>query len=193
MIAIVSLGNPGRKYDRTRHNIGFRLADKLAANLHGEFDESASLRAEYFKAGDVEIVKPMTYVNESGLVVSKVKQKYGLDHDEIWVIHDDVEIPFGEVRIKLGGGSAGHNGIKSIDEAIGPEYWRIRVGVGRPPAGEPKFAELSDYVLAPFTEEEEKQLGAVIDRVVSHLIQSINEQKLHPGSFNCLSAGQAQK
>ncbi|QQG50026.1 MAG: aminoacyl-tRNA hydrolase [Candidatus Berkelbacteria bacterium] len=180
MKAIIGLGNPGRKYDRTRHNIGFRIVEALVHKLHGEFNEGGYIPAQYFKSGDVEILKPLTYVNESGVVANKIKQKHGLDHEDIWVIHDDVEIPFGEVRVKLGGSSGGHNGIKSIDEAIGPEYWRIRVGVGR----DAKFVELADYVLAPFTEEEEKELGSVIDRVVSYLIQSIDEQNLSAITFN---------
>jgi len=180
MILMVGLGNPGKKYEKTRHNIGFRVIEALADKLGLEFTESKSVPALYAWAGQTELIKPLTYVNESGQAVVGASRKHHLEPDDIWVIHDDVEVPFGEVRVKQGGTSGGHNGIKSIDEAVGSDYWRIRVGVGR----DANFRELSDYVLASFTKEEEAELPSIIDRTVSHLIQSVDEQKLTPITFN---------
>ncbi len=174
--AIIGIGNPGGKYVNTRHNIGFRVVEALSAALGGQHwqDDRGVEYATYLDRHFV-LVKPKSYVNETGQAIAGWLKYSPAEPEHLWVIHDDVEVPFGEIRIKQGGTSGGHNGIKSLDEAIGPDYWRVRFGVGR---GGSSSNSLSDFVLAPFTAEEENELPAIIDRVVSYLIQSIDEQNL---------------
>ncbi|OGD60999.1 aminoacyl-tRNA hydrolase [Candidatus Berkelbacteria bacterium RIFCSPLOWO2_01_FULL_50_28] len=181
MIVIVGLGNPGQKYDKSRHNLGFVTIGATTNKLELELKKSKFTSTMYARGDDFELIAPLTYVNESGLAVAKVQQKHGVDINDIWVIHDDTEIPFGEVRVKRGGTSGGHNGIKSIDEAIGTDYWRIRVGVGRPENHE---YDLADYVLAEFSAEESKLIPAIVDRVSDFLVQSIHNKELSAQTFN---------
>jgi PTH1 family peptidyl-tRNA hydrolase len=174
--AIIGIGNPGLKYANTRHNIGFRVLEALRSALGGHSwqDDKGIEYASYLDRHFL-LIKPKAYVNETGEAIGQWLKYSPAQPEHLWVIHDDVEVPFGEIRIKQGGGSGGHNGIKSLDEAIGPDYWRIRIGVGR---GQASAADLADYVLAPFTAFEEKELPSIIDRAVSYLIQSIDEQNL---------------
>lgn len=180
--AIIGLGNPGQKYASTRHNVGFRIVEALRTALGNQpwHDEKAIEYASYLDKQFL-LVKPKCYMNETGEAVSGWLKYSPVQIEHLWVVHDDVEVPFGEIRIKQGGSSAGHNGIKSLDEAIGTEYWRIRVGVGR---GDTHADELADYVLAPFNETQEEELPAIIDRAVSYLIQSIDEQNLVPTTIH---------
>lgn len=180
MINIICLGNPEKKYELTRHNIGFRIADRLAEAWNVEFTNDKYMSSEVAKGAKVSIFKPSTYVNNSGVVAAKLKEKRNVELNDIWVVHDEVEIPFGEIRVKQGGASGGHNGIKSIDEAIGADYWRVRIGVGR----DERFKELSDFVLSPFTESEETELPEIIDQAVSYLIQSLEDKEIKPITFN---------
>ncbi len=174
--AIIGIGNPGSKYAQTRHNIGFQVVETLRVALgsHAWQDDKGIEYAPYLDRHFI-LIKPKAYVNESGEAIGQWLKYSPAQPEHLWVIHDDVEIPFGEVRVKQGGTSGGHNGIKSLDEVIGTDYWRIRVGVGR---GGATAEDLANYVLAPFTADEEKELPAIIDRVVSYLIQSIDEQNL---------------
>ncbi len=174
--AIIGIGNPGSKYSNTRHNIGFRVIDALRVALgsHPWQDDRGIEFASYLEHHFL-LIKPKAYVNETGEVIGQWLKYSPATAEHLWVIHDDVEIPFGEIRIKQGGTSGGHNGIKSLDEVIGVDYWRVRIGVGR---GKATAENLADYVLAPFTAEEEQELPNIIDRAVSHLIQSIDEQSL---------------
>ncbi len=181
MIAIVGLGNPGQKYNNNRHNLGLFLIGKLATKLNLELKESKHIPAMYARTDDFELIAPITYVNQSGSAVAKVQQKDLIDNNDIWVVHDDTEIVFGEIRVKNGGTSGGHNGIKSIDEAIGPDYWRIRIGVGRP---ENRQYDLADYVLSDFSTEEASALPSIIDRATDLLVQSLQDQKLQPITLN---------
>ncbi|MEK7171259.1 MAG: aminoacyl-tRNA hydrolase [Patescibacteria group bacterium] len=181
MILIIGLGNPGQKYDKNRHNLGFLTIGVLANRLELESKEDKYMLAMVAKGGEYELIAPLTYVNESGLAVVKVQQKHQIELNDIWVVHDDTEIPFGEVRVKRGGTSGGHNGIKSIDEAIGTDYWRIRIGVGRP---ENRQFDLADYVLSDFTPEEAGELPLIIDRVTGFLVQSLKDKQLQPTTFN---------
>lgn len=182
MIAIVGLGNPGKKYDNNRHNVGFLTMGTLADKLEVKLQESKNHPAlMYAKATDCELIVPLTYVNNSGEAVAKVQQKHEVEINDIWVVHDDTEFPFGEVRIKRGGTSGGHNGIKSIDEAIGTDYWRIRIGVGRP---ENRQFDLADYVLSDFTPEEQKILPSIIDQVTDYLVQSLKDKQIEAITFN---------
>lgn len=179
MITIVGLGNPGERYDGTRHNIGYQVVATLAHRLgettwsHQKHLLHSEVVNAHFRGEKIQLIKPGTYMNESGLVISALLEKHGLDLERLWVIHDDTEFPFGEVRVKHGGTSGGHNGIKSIDDEIGSEYWRIRIGVGRP---ESKDHDLSEYVLGKFTTEERELVSLVVDRVVSYLIKSMEDE-----------------
>ena len=181
MIAVFGLGNPGSNYDNTRHNIGFRVIGRTAAKLGLELKESKNTPAMYARTDDYELIAPLTYVNNSGEAVTKVCQKHNVNLGDIWVVHDDTEITFGEMRVKRGGTSGGHNGIKSIDEAIGSDYWRIRVGVGRP---ENRNFDLAAYVLSNFSAEEKEHLPKIIDRVTDFLVQSLKDKQLQPITFN---------
>ena len=130
MILIVGLGNPGDEYKNTRHNVGFMLIDELISG--GGFDAVGSLskfKGELYKKGSLLLLKPQTFMNLSGNSVKAVKDFY--KPELIIVIHDDIDLKFGAMKFKFGGSSGGHNGIKSIDNLIGNEYERIRIGVGR--------------------------------------------------------------
>ena len=129
MILIVGLGNPGDEYKNTRHNVGFMLIDELISG--GGFDAvgSSKFKGELFKKGSLLLLKPQTFMNLSGNSVKAVKDFY--KPERIIVIHDDIDLKFGAMKFKFGGSSGGHNGIKSIDNLIGNEYERIRIGVGR--------------------------------------------------------------
>lgn len=181
MILIIGLGNPGQKYDNNRHNLGFVTIGVLTKRLELELKEDKYMPAMVAKSEEYELIAPLTYVNESGTALAKVQKKHEVDPSDIWVVHDDTEIPFGEVRVKRGGTSGGHNGIKSIDEAIGTDYWRIRVGVGRP---ENRNYDLADYVLSDFTPEEAGELPSIIDRVADFLVQSLKDKQLQLITFN---------
>lgn len=150
MVLVVGLGNPGKKYDRTRHNAGFHVVDAFA-DAHGSppFREKFSaLVAKACVAGaDCTLLKPQTYMNLSGESVQPAQAFLKVALADIIVIHDELDIPFGEIRIKVGGGSAGHNGLKSLTQRLGSaEYVRVRVGIGRAPAG--FQGDVADWVLA---------------------------------------------
>lgn len=163
---IVGLGNPGSDYATTRHNIGFMVIDELVKKFNasnvtssaflGECykfqNTSASLKNTHISLENHFLLKPLTYMNLSGNSVIKVKNFYKVE--KTVVIHDDLDLPFGALRFKEGGGHGGHNGLKSIDANIGREYIRVRMGIGKP---EHK-GEVSSYVLSKFSCEEESQL-----------------------------------
>ncbi|CUU68787.1 aminoacyl-tRNA hydrolase [Campylobacter hyointestinalis] len=167
MTLVVGLGNIGKEYENTRHNVGFMLADLLL--FDGGFTDvsSAKFKGELFKKGSQLIAKPTTFMNASGLCVKPINDFYKPDH--IIVIHDDLDIPFGSVRFKNGGSSGGHNGIKSIDSLIGNDYDRVRIGIGRTKGG------VISYVLGEFTQEEKvvlKEILAHCKEAVLRLIQT---------------------
>lgn len=159
---IVGLGNPGSTYASTRHNIGFMVIDALNRRLSTQEISKKSFEGELFKTSSHFFLKPQTYMNLSGRSVLAVKQFYKIDMPI--VIHDDLDLPFGAIRFKIGGGHGGHNGLKSIDAAIGKEYIRVRMGIGRP-----KYGSVSDYVLGKFTETEMAHLDDWIDRIIKAL------------------------
>ena len=149
---IVGLGNPGPNYEKTRHNIGFMVIDKLIKKTNAQKAGSSSFKGELFKFSNHFLLKPLTFMNLSGESIGAVKSFYKID--EVVVIHDDLDLPFGTLRFKRGGGRGGHNGLKSADEKISKEYIRIRMGIGKP---EHK-GEVASFVLSPFSQEEEKHL-----------------------------------
>jgi peptidyl-tRNA hydrolase, PTH1 family len=160
---IVGLGNPGPGYAGNRHNAGYMVADELAARIGGRFraGKFRSVIAEGRLEGTpVTIAKPLTYMNESGGPVAGLRGYYHLDPPHIVVIHDELDLPFGTVRLKLGGGDNGHNGLRSVSAALGTrEYYRVRVGIGRPPGRMDPAA----FVLRDFSAAERKELPFLID------------------------------
>ncbi len=161
---IVGLGNPGPKYAGNRHNAGFMVADELAARVGGQF-RPARYRAVALDgrlAGfPVTVIKPLSYMNESGGSVAGFRGYYHVPPERIVVIHDELDIPFGTVRLKLGGGDNGHNGLRSVSAALGSrDYYRVRVGIGRPPGR----MDPADFVLRDFRPEERKELPFIVNR-----------------------------
>jgi PTH1 family peptidyl-tRNA hydrolase len=158
---IVGLGNPGREYERTRHNVGFAVVEELARRwelpkpkdrFKGKLSEGV-VRVHGERAAQVALLQPLTFMNDSGRSVGPARGSYKLELERVLVVHDEIDLPFGEVRTRLGGGLAGHNGLKSMRRELGGEaFWRVRVGVGRPPASDPET--VSSYVLSRFRESE---------------------------------------
>jgi PTH1 family peptidyl-tRNA hydrolase len=161
---IAGLGNPGPAYAANRHNAGYLTADVLAARAGARFKAGKfrSLAAEGRLAGQsVTIIKPLTFMNESGGPVTGVSGFYRLGPEQLVVIHDELDLPFGTVRLKLGGGDNGHNGLRSVTAHLGTrEYYRVRIGIGRPPGRMDPAA----YVLRDFSTAERKELPFVLDR-----------------------------
>lgn len=169
--AVVGLGNPGSKYYKTRHSIGFRIVDELVNQRFGNWQdgpkqELAQVRFQgemYDNSSPlVYIIKPQTFMNSSGQVMPFL-QKKGIKAEEILVIHDELEKPFKHISLHKGGGAKGHNGLRSIIEMIGKEFWRLRFGVGRPAERD----EVGDFVLTPFSREEESEMPFLIEQAVS--------------------------
>ncbi|MDR1696777.1 MAG: aminoacyl-tRNA hydrolase [Rickettsiales bacterium] len=171
MKLIVGLGNPGTKYNGTRHNVGFAAVDYLAG---GDAVWKSAHDALVAKEGDTLFAKPQTFMNLSGGAVRAIMAFYKIPLENVTVIHDDMDLPVGTVREKVGGGSAGHNGIKSIDAAVGNDYRRIRIGVGRPENAPPtadaepplKRGGHIDWVLGKFTPDEKSEITRVIESIV---------------------------
>lgn len=159
---IVGLGNPGPEYERTRHNAGFLTIDLLAENLRATYwKDSCGAKVAVVRFGDDELVlaKPQTFMNLSGSSVKRLIDEFGATVAETIVIHDDIDLPAGAVRVKRGGGHGGHNGLRSLHEKLGTdEYLRVRVGVGRPPGR----MDAADFVLQPLKGETLEDFEATI-------------------------------
>jgi len=168
---IVGLGNPGPSYKQTRHNIGFMVIDELVNRQNAQKLSSASFNAELFKFSNHFLLKPLTFMNLSGNSIVAVKKFYKLD--EVVVIHDDLDLPFGTLRFKKGGGNGGHNGLKSTDEKISRDYIRVRMGIGKP---EHK-GEVSSYVLSDFNTQEKGYLSEWIS-FTCEAVESLLENSL---------------
>jgi PTH1 family peptidyl-tRNA hydrolase len=153
---IVGLGNPGATYQMNRHNVGFMVVDLIQEQEN--FPEwSEKFKGLYSKKDDIILLKPGTYMNLSGLSVQACMVFFKLTLDDLWVVHDDIELPLGGVQTKTGGSAKGHNGLRSIDQGIGQNYKRIRCGVGRPP-----HSEVAAYVLSNFAKDELALLASAI-------------------------------
>jgi PTH1 family peptidyl-tRNA hydrolase len=154
---IVGLGNPGREYTFTRHNIGFLAVDQLAEEFGTGGDKSlfkSVVRTALIDKQNILLQKPQTFMNLSGEAVGACARFYKIDLANIIVLHDELDIPFGTIKVKKGGGAAGHNGLKSIDQHLGQDYWRVRLGIGHPGDKD----RVSDHVLSDFSKAEEKAL-----------------------------------
>ncbi len=167
--AIIGLGNPGPKYYNNRHNIGFRVVDALADRFAGSWHQKGSMElAEITLHGNqLLLIKPQTFMNSSGNVIPFL-QKKGVKPEEILVVHDELELPFGVLKLKMGGSAKGHNGLKSIIAHCGPEFMRLRFGIGRPEQRE----MVPDYVLQNFSEKSDE-----IERHISEAVAMIEREK----------------
>ena len=148
------LGNPGREYERTRHNVGWLVADELARRHGGSFRSKFSGKLAELRAGErrLALLKPETYMNESGRSVGAAARFFKTQPEHVLLVHDDVDLEEGRLQARLGGGLAGHNGLRSIAQTLGTnDFLRLRIGVGRPERGDPR--PVADYVLSPFPPE----------------------------------------
>ena len=163
MKLVVGLGNPGERYEGTRHNVGFMVADSLMGRSDRPATYQSRFDGSFARAGiddeELALLKPMTFMNRSGRSVSQAVDFYKLGIEDLFVMHDDLDLAFGVVRVKTGGGSGGHRGLEScFAELSSREFSRIRIGIGRPePGGDP-----TDYVLDRFDDEQQGQLPEVV-------------------------------
>ena len=172
--AIIGLGNPGSRYHRTRHNIGERVVDELGKMLYANWGTTERMASTQVKlsqdpydmdAPQVYLIKPLTFMNNSGQVIPWLLKK-GIKPDQILVVHDELEKKFGKIDIKIGGSARGHNGLRSIINIIGKDFWRLRFGIDRPA----ERSDVGDYVLRPFIPEEEAALEALIPEAIDLIL-----------------------
>jgi peptidyl-tRNA hydrolase, PTH1 family len=179
---IVGLGNPGKEYAGNRHNVGFMVADLLAKRVGGKFGRHRRAMADAAEGrlgiGGPRLVlaKPLTYMNLSGAPTAALAQFYKIPVEHVIAVHDELDIPYGELRAKRGGGEGGHNGLRSISKSLATkEYARVRFGVGRPPGRQ----DPADYVLSDFSGAERKELEFLVDRAAD-FTEMIVEKGLEP-------------
>lgn len=169
MWLVVGLGNPGAEYAATRHNIGFVAIDRLAQRVSGGTNFSKKFHGEVSQINldgeNILLLKPQTFMNLSGKSVQAAMAFYKVPPQQLIVLHDEIDLPLGKLRIKQGGGANGHNGIKDIDQMVGPDYWRIRLGVGRATDGR----DTADYVLSRFAPDEQPLLDKTLAAVTEHM------------------------
>ncbi|MGX6606901.1 aminoacyl-tRNA hydrolase [Micromonosporaceae bacterium Da 78-11] len=164
---VVGLGNPGKEFAGNRHNVGFMVADLLASRVGGKFGRSKRVHGEVaegrlgFGGPKLVLVKPLTYMNLSGAPVVSLAQFFKVPVEHVIAVHDELDVPFGQVRAKRGGGEGGHNGLRSMSKSLASkEYARVRFGISRPPGRQ----DPADYVLADFAGAERKELDFLVDR-----------------------------
>jgi len=158
MTLYVGLGNPGPTYEKTRHNIGFRVIDRLVVETGARDISKKTFQGELYRQGNLFFLKPLTFMNLSGQSVRAVMSFFKISLEDLVVIHDDIDLPLGTVRYKVGGSPGGHNGLRSIDAEVGKEYLRVRLGVGKPA----HKGRVSNYVLSPFSPEEEEVVARIV-------------------------------
>ncbi len=162
MKLIVGLGNPGKKYEGNRHNLGFMVVDAFAVACGLEWTKNHDLMCDLAKDGELVVIRPQTFMNRSGDSVRAVANFYKVDPKEILVICDDVDLEFGKIRLAFDGSSAGHKGVESVIEGLGTaEFNRLRVGIGRPSVG-----EVESFVLLDFLPEEKEKLQPTLKKAV---------------------------
>ncbi|MFF9146257.1 aminoacyl-tRNA hydrolase [Streptomyces sp. NPDC014861] len=166
---IVGLGNPGPEYAGNRHNIGFMVVDLLAERIGGKFKRAQKAQAQVVEGRlgpvgpanrRVVLAKPMSYMNLSGGPVTALRDFYKVPTAHVLAVHDELDIDYATLRLKLGGGDNGHNGLKSMTKSMGPDYHRVRCGIGRPPGR----MQVADFVLKDFSSTERKELDWFVDR-----------------------------
>jgi len=158
MTLYVGLGNPGPAYEKTRHNIGFRVIDRLVEETGARDISKKTFQGELYRQESLLFLKPHTYMNLSGQSVRAVMNFFKIPSEDLVVIHDDIDLPLGTIRYKVGGSPGGHNGLKSIDALVGRDYLRVRLGVGKPRYK----GQVVDYVLSPFSREEEVKVEEIV-------------------------------
>lgn len=166
--AIIGLGNPGKQYEKTRHNIGFMVADAVASALRCNKKYTEKCFSHIYECPDHDLIiaKPQTYMNNSGIAVKNIIEDYNLKPDEILVVYDDLDLPLGSARLRKKGSSGGHRGMISIIENIKTEEFpRLKIGIGRPERKE----QVVNYVLSPFTKEEQ----LIVEKVIQRSVQCI--------------------
>ncbi len=172
-LLVAGLGNPGDKYRGSRHNVGFEIIDHLAARLDSRFERDFEGLVARGKLGETNLVllKPLTYMNRSGRAVVAAAKHFGIAVANLVVIHDEVDLPFGRLKIKNGGGHAGHNGLRSIVASLGSsDFIRLRVGIGRPSEG-----TLVEHVLAPWSQSERASIATLKNNAADALEEILRE------------------
>ncbi|MET9485910.1 MULTISPECIES: aminoacyl-tRNA hydrolase [unclassified Nocardia] len=164
-VLVVGLGNPGPEYERTRHNVGFMVADVLAERVGGRFTVHKKSGADLLEARldgrKVLIAKPRSFMNLSGRPVAALAKFFSVPPTEVIAVHDELDLPFGVIRLKQGGGEGGHNGLRSMSQALTTkDYLRVRFGIGRPPGRQ----DPADYVLKPFSAPERKEVPVIVEQ-----------------------------
>jgi PTH1 family peptidyl-tRNA hydrolase len=181
-LLVAGLGNPGREHVRDRHNVGWMVVDELARRHSGSFRSKFSGRLAETRIGEarVALLEPETYMNESGRSISAAARFFKVEPEDVLVIHDDVDLPVARLQARLGGGLAGHNGLRSISQGLGTaEFLRLRIGVGRPERGDPR--PVADYVLSPFDAEDDVEaiVARAADAVESLVADGLVETQQH--------------
>jgi PTH1 family peptidyl-tRNA hydrolase len=175
-LIIIGLGNPGREYGGSRHNLGFMCLTELARRLGVRVTERSSnalvaTARALGREGSVLLAKPQTFMNLSGRAAAALLRKHKLTPSDLWVIHDDMDLPFGRLRIRKGGGAGGNNGVRSLIAELGDSgFVRFRMGVGRP-----QLDDAVEYLLSPFTDEERERLPAFVAVAVEAVMDALNE------------------
>ena len=172
---IVGLGNPGPRYDGTRHNVGFSVVDAIAARYHVSFVSEpkykGALAIAKTDSGDVRLLKPMKYMNTSGEAVAPLMRFYKIAPENVLIVHDELDLPAGSVRLKFGGGHGGHNGLRDIFEKTGSKsFLRLRIGIGHPGAA----GDVSSYVLGKPSPEEKNLIAEAIDKAMNEITCLVN-------------------
>ena len=187
---VVGLGNPGPEYAKHRHNVGFMVADLLAGRVGARFGRHRRAVAEVaegrlgYGGPRLVLAKPMTFMNLSGGPVAGLAQFYKVPIEQLIVVHDELDVPWTQLRLKVGGGEGGHNGLRSVSKSLGSkEYLRVRFGIGRPPGRQ----DPADYVLQDFSAAERKELDFFVDRAAD-AVELIVERGLEPAQ-NLYHAG----
>ena len=168
MILLVGLGNPTPDSNDNRHNVGFKIIDSINRKF-GLTKQKPKFKG-LLTTGNISnkkvyAIKPLTFMNNSGICIRELIEYFKIDAEDVIVFHDDLDVDFAKIKVKFGGSSAGHNGIESIDKFIGKDYSRVRVGIGKPE----KKMEVSDFVLTNFTEEEKVDLEKVIENIIDSM------------------------
>lgn len=183
MKLIVGLGNPGKEYSNTRHNLGFMVIDEFVSSIGVHLDTQKKLKCELAvtmtNRETLIVAKPSTFMNLSGSAIQKIKQFYKIENKDIWVVSDDLDLEFGTIRTRVGGSSGGHNGLKDVIENIGEDFARVRVGIkndllAKQPA--------EDFVLKPFNKVEGEQLSTVVNKSVEVIRHSLENGIEHQTS-----------
>lgn len=177
MWLIYGLGNPGKKFQETRHNIGFLLIDAIVKKHNFKLikkSRSKEIYKGFVNKNECLICKPLTYMNLSGIPISEIINFFKIPKSRIIVIHDDIDLSIGKIKIKLGGGNGGHNGLLNIDENIGVSYNRLRIGIGHPGSKE----LVNKYVLEKFNTNEKKIINNIIKLSVKYLHLIFNNKQL---------------